>query len=204
MSRLNWLACLFLGFQTGLAGAAGKQQPPSSPNAQVESQLKTLFNKADLNQDGYLDKEELARSFRGPSAKPPQQDLYDDKGRLNPAYSQARTKYPEMVFLWTADKDGDSRVSWEEYLKYGLDSCAAQQKQQQALQRALQSASRQLSRSRGSGQRQAAQMVRNLQRQYANQERQMLHYLQNMERFQNDLERAYQSAMQQRMQMLRR
>src|SRR5690349_740217 len=71
--------------------------------------LRAEFDRADLNSDGFLDVVELARAFRGPDAKlaPP---LYDEKGRPTPALAQASSEYPDLVFLWAADKDGDQRV----------------------------------------------------------------------------------------------
>ena len=90
-----------------LATAAPQKDP------QVEAQL-ALFDKWDLDRDGYLDKEELAQHFRGPKAKPPEGDMYDDKGNLTPLFYQAKKKYPDLIFLWSLDKDMDGRISWTE------------------------------------------------------------------------------------------
>ncbi len=177
MSTWRWLIGLAAVLPAGLAAAG----PSGGSTAQVEAQLKALFDKADLNHDGYLDKEELAKGFRGPRATPPTGGLYDDKGRPTQLYSQAQSKYPDLAFLWAVDKDGDNSVSWAEYRTSGLEGYAAQQKKLQAMQRALQAAAKQASQYRANMQRQQAQLVRNLQHQYAAQQQQFRRYLQNMQ-----------------------
>jgi hypothetical protein len=47
------------------------KEPPDPPGTGVYmAQFRALFDAWDLNKDGYLDKEELAKAFRGPKAKP--------------------------------------------------------------------------------------------------------------------------------------
>ncbi|HEY7153846.1 MAG TPA: EF-hand domain-containing protein [Gemmataceae bacterium] len=118
MTRFFLVLALLLSLST-LTTAA----PPKNP--QVDAQLHALFNKWDLNHDGFLDKEELAKHFRGPKATPPDGDMYGDKGNLTPLYYQARKKYPGLIFLWSLDKDMDGRVSWTEFEQYGQQYAAA-------------------------------------------------------------------------------
>jgi hypothetical protein len=103
-----------LAFSLAALATAAPQKDP-----QVEAQLHALFNKWDLDRDGFLDKEELAKHFRGPKAKPPEGDLYDDKGNLTPLFYQAKTKYPDLIFLWSLDKDMDGRINWSEFEQNG-------------------------------------------------------------------------------------
>src|SRR5262249_28910825 len=120
-----------LGLVT-LATAAPQKDP------QVEAQLRALFKKWDLNNDGFLDREELAKHFRGPQAVSPAGGMYDDKGNATPLYHQARTKYPDLMFLWPLDKDLDDRVSWPEFEQYGLKYANALKQRLQAQQGLLQ------------------------------------------------------------------
>jgi hypothetical protein len=80
----------------------------------LDYQLRMAFDRMDKNQDGYLDKPELALAFRGAKAQPAP-PLYDDKGRVTVEGRQAATKYPDLIYLTTLDKDGDDQLSWDEY-----------------------------------------------------------------------------------------
>jgi hypothetical protein len=161
---VKWLSVL-CGVTCGLAAA------PSNP--QVESQLKALFGKWDLDGDGFLDKEELAKHFRGPNAKPPAEGMYDNKGHLTRTYYQAQSKYPDLVFLWTVDKDADGRISWMEFEQYGQAYAAAQQ---QLLQNLRNQAARNL---RNAVHRQT-NYVRHANRSHARQSHSVAHYNRNV------------------------
>ncbi|HZZ77693.1 MAG TPA: EF-hand domain-containing protein [Gemmataceae bacterium] len=136
------IAVLALSAFADLASAQNANTKIQGNNAQYIPQLQAQFNKMDLDQDTFLDKDELAKAFHGPKAKAPTQGMYDDQGHLTKTYYDARTKYPELILLWAADKDGDERLSWNEYETYELKLLNAQQQQQQAMQRAYQSATR--------------------------------------------------------------
>lgn len=68
--------------------------------------LDASFAQADRNKDGFLDAEELAKAFRGPSAK-----AVDDK-------VGSKETHPDHAFMdaWDANKDG--KVSKAEFEKY--------------------------------------------------------------------------------------
>ena len=90
---------------------------PAGKYPLLDYKLRLAFDRMDLNKDGYLDRDELAKAFRGAKAKaaPP---LYDDKGQVTVGGRQAPTKYPDLMFLTALDKDGDDQISWNEYRTY--------------------------------------------------------------------------------------
>jgi hypothetical protein len=184
--------------------------PGDAPKTPVEKRLKAEFDALDLDKNTFLDKEELAKAFRGPKAKPPTQGMYDDQGRLTKTYYEAKTKYPDLVFLWAADKDNDKLVSWPEYRDYELKVLAAQKQMQQALQRSLQSIRRRTStasrrhvrtvyRRSSSSYSHPTRHVQNLQRSYASQQQQMVRAVQNWQNNQRQMQIAYQTAVRNQM-----
>jgi hypothetical protein len=69
MTRKCWIlaACLI----ASLTGPVPAQDKPDPPGTTVFlSRYRAWFKLVDANNDGYLDKEELAKAFRGPNAKP--------------------------------------------------------------------------------------------------------------------------------------
>jgi hypothetical protein len=58
-----------LGDDSSKPSSTQKKTDPKGTGP-IMSQLRSLFDAWDLNKDTYLDKEELARAFRGPKAKP--------------------------------------------------------------------------------------------------------------------------------------
>lgn len=104
-------------------------------DASVELQLRALFNRYDLNKDGFLDAGEVAKAYRGPTAKPAPQPGYDSKGNFVAPQGSNSYKYPDQLFLLAADRNHDDRVSWDEYDVYG-ESIVLRAKNQQAAMRA--------------------------------------------------------------------
>jgi Ca2+-binding EF-hand superfamily protein len=145
--------CINLG--TGKTSAADPKG-----TGPVLKQLHDWFAKWDANNDEFLDKEELAKAFRGPNAKPydykkyakddadkkkdakvdadkkdvedKKEDAKDDKkddakedtkpkskdaSQKEPDYS----KFPDYVFLKLVDKDGDEKISKDEFESWAKD-----------------------------------------------------------------------------------
>jgi Ca2+-binding EF-hand superfamily protein len=123
------------------------KEPPDPPGTTVYmDQFRSLFANWDLNSDGFLDKDELAKAFRGPDAK-----AYDYKksdstasdkdsskststdssskdgstsskdGTSSKAAKPDYTMYPDYNFLIAVDQDGDGQVSRSEFLSWARD-----------------------------------------------------------------------------------
>jgi hypothetical protein len=89
-----------------LLGASG----PVMAQQIVKNPLDVGFEKLDKDKDGYLDAGELAKAFRGPSAKP-----VEHKAGDNP---KADTQHPDHAFRDTWDADKDGKISRAEFDKY--------------------------------------------------------------------------------------
>lgn len=89
-------------------GAASLIVASATANAATPNnhRLDASFAQADKNKDGFLDADELAKSFRGPNAK-----AIDDK-------VGSKETHPDHAFMdaWDANKDG--KVSKAEFEKY--------------------------------------------------------------------------------------
>lgn len=98
----------------GLILAAG----PGSTLAQAPGKhsLDGAFDKYDLNKDGYLDAAELAKAFRGASAKPVE---HKETGKAH-----VETQHPDHAFLEAWDADKDEKISKGEFEKYEQQALA--------------------------------------------------------------------------------
>ncbi|HEY1861096.1 MAG TPA: EF-hand domain-containing protein [Gemmataceae bacterium] len=92
------------------------------------TQLRAWFKATDLDSDGYLDKAELAKVFRGANAKPFDCKEGDDAKDKNASRGQNETgdkpdysKYPDYIFLTQLDKDKDDKVSKDEFESWARD-----------------------------------------------------------------------------------
>jgi Ca2+-binding EF-hand superfamily protein len=126
----------------GKAAAADKEPPDPPGTGPYMDQLRLQFAAWDLNSDGNLDKEELAKAFRGPDAKPydykkpssdksistdttkdPPKDSTSKDSSKDPAKTDKTdySQYPDYLFLTMLDKDGDGQISRSEFLAWGRD-----------------------------------------------------------------------------------
>jgi len=88
------------------------RRDPAGATAEM-GKFRSLFAAWDLNQDGFLDKQELAKAFRGASAKP----YLPTAGSTVSAKSIA-SKYPDHEFLIQLDQDNDGKVSRYEFMDW--------------------------------------------------------------------------------------
>jgi hypothetical protein len=130
MSRTSaLLGVLLAGGLTVLPPTATAPAKPTSRKeltgtaALIQDEFRVLFKTWDLNKDGFLDKEELAKAFRGPKAKPYDYQpgtLGDKKGPAKPP-GKDYSKYPDFAFLAALDVNGDDKISRAEFEKWSYD-----------------------------------------------------------------------------------
>jgi Ca2+-binding EF-hand superfamily protein len=75
--------------------------------------FRSLFAEWDLNNDGYLDKAELAKGFRGANAK-----AYAPAPGSSASHKSIAAKYPDHEFLIELDQDHDGKVSRAEFMDW--------------------------------------------------------------------------------------
>jgi len=121
-------------------------------------QFRLLFDKLDENKDNYLDKEELAKGFRGPSAKPydagatttsPGDSDKKDPDKTEPDKKDTDkkdsdkkpdySKYPDYNFLIQLDTDKDEKISYDEFMTWARDYSIQLKEQADTQQKLVQS-----------------------------------------------------------------
>jgi len=123
----SWAGALILALSAGaLADAPNNPppqpaDPPDPPGTTLYmGRLRAQFVAWDLDGDGFLDKSELAKAFRGTDAKP-----YDYKkpgdstpasGDLTSLKKPDYSEYPDYNFLIKLDQDGDGMISRAEFM----------------------------------------------------------------------------------------
>jgi hypothetical protein len=143
MHRLFPCVCLMLvalaaPFSTGQSpdkkpsSSISKKADPAG-TALLMGQLRALFAEWDANQDEYLDKEELARGFRGPDAKPPSPSALKSKSTEPTLPTKGKNAgresgaYPDHDFLLQVDLNADGKISRDEFISWAREY-AVQQK----------------------------------------------------------------------------
>jgi Ca2+-binding EF-hand superfamily protein len=100
------------------------KKPDPAGTGPYMTQLRAWFKAADLDSDGYLDKAELAKVFRGAKAKPFDFKKDDDKDKNDDAKDKGKDTsqskpdyddYPDYQFLKLLDTDKDEKVSKDEF-----------------------------------------------------------------------------------------
>jgi Ca2+-binding EF-hand superfamily protein len=119
-------AGLLLLLVTVVPAAPPKKDPPGT--SLTMGQLRALFATWDLNGDGYLDKQELARAFRGPHARP-----YEPRAESNAKADHS--KYPDYLFLVELDANNDGRISKDEFTTWARDYAVQLKHQNDALKK---------------------------------------------------------------------
>ncbi len=132
MRWVSWLcalasAALFALPPIGHAMAAPKKDPAGT--SLVMGQLRLVFATWDANGDGYLDRFELARAFRGADAKPYEKPK--DGSSSPPDFA----RYPDHALLIELDVNGDGRISKDEFESWARDYAVALKHQEQALKK---------------------------------------------------------------------
>jgi hypothetical protein len=144
---LGLLALLLVSLLTSPTLADDPPKKPDPPGTgPYMTQLRAWFKAADLDSDGYLDKAELAKAFRGADAKPfdfkkdadkkddaKEKDSSDSKKADKPDYSN----YPDYQFLKLVDKDLDEKVSKDEFETWAREYAVELKKQDDQLKRVL-------------------------------------------------------------------
>jgi Ca2+-binding EF-hand superfamily protein len=95
------------------SGEKPKSNRDPAGTTTLMGKFRSLFDAWDLNKDGFLDKEELAKAFRGSNAKP----YVKSPGNVESARAIAR-KFPDHEFLIQLDQDGDGKISRMEFMDW--------------------------------------------------------------------------------------
>jgi Ca2+-binding EF-hand superfamily protein len=128
MRWVSWLLAVPPAILLALAAAAlpaPKKDPAGT--ALVMGQLRLVFATWDINGDGYLDKQELAKAFRGADAKAYERPK-DGSSTSAPDFA----KYPDHALLIELDVNGDGRISKDEFEAWARDYAVALKHQEQA------------------------------------------------------------------------
>jgi hypothetical protein len=103
------IAGLMLATTALYAGDKSGKDPAGT--SVIMGQLRELFARWDTNSDGFLDRTELAKAFRGSGARPAPSGP-GSVSKSNIAH------YPDLEFLVQVDQNGDGKLSRAEFLDW--------------------------------------------------------------------------------------
>jgi Ca2+-binding EF-hand superfamily protein len=98
-----------------------------SSDAYELGQMRLIFDSWDLNRDGYVDRKELAKAFRGPGAKP-----YSGTAPV----LKVADRYPDHAMMFQLDLNKDGKISSDEFEEWAK-SYLQQKRKIQSSQRRL-------------------------------------------------------------------
>lgn len=128
--RLMTLLCATL-LVTSLRGqnasSLSKKVDPAGTGPMM-NQLRALFAGWDLDGDQFLDREELAKGFRGPAARPHEPTPKAKAGAPPPRVKPDKDKglTPDYHFLIQVDLNNDGLVSRDEFLNWAREYAVLQ------------------------------------------------------------------------------
>jgi hypothetical protein len=140
---------ILVGFLTRAAFADDPKKPDPRGTGPYMAQLRAWFKAADLDSDGFLDKAELAKVFRGKNAKPydykkeddkkdaEKKDEVKDKGKDTSESKPDYDDYPDYQFLKLLDKNNDEKISKDEFESWARDYAVQLKQQDDQLKKVL-------------------------------------------------------------------
>jgi hypothetical protein len=187
-SPVRWLLVLSGTLVATITGwtddPKGKSGKDPAGTTLIMGQLRLMFDRWDKNKDGYLDSAELAKAFRGASARPHLGD-----GKI--PGDKTAAKYPDYQFLIQLDQDHDGKISTREFEDWARSYAKGLNSQQRSSStRSSQGQKASSTKASGTtGQQTTAQAdnsankaVQQIEKQLITNQKQQLHYLQEIEK----------------------
>jgi Ca2+-binding EF-hand superfamily protein len=128
------LCCIVLICCIAIAAA---DKAKSEKDSTIADQAKQVFDKYDTNKDDFLDKAELAKMFRGSGAKPPAEKKSESK-KDEKKSDKPEKLLPDEEFLQKWDKNGDEKLSRNEFEAAYKDYVQHLEKEAKQAQRQMQ------------------------------------------------------------------
>ncbi len=198
MRRTSWLRALAVAglltfLVTAVAVADPKKDPPGT--SVLMGQLRATFAAWDLNSDGYLDKAELAKAFRGSDAKPYDYKPASKNGDASKDTSSCTTKpdyssYPDYNFLVALDSDKDEKISKDEFESWARTYAVSLKQQLDALQRIATAETKLAALQTSTNQKTAAKEIRAIERDLKKEQAAYKKMIKDAKNFEKQLQQA--------------